>query len=172
MQLNHTSVLTAAEFYPDLASVGIIGLILVESTMMTPKVATGEEMRIRLSRMMVLSSSKRDNWKSKKDALLYFQNKRPWSKWDPRVLSLYVVCKFHCGNRCTPLIITMKSRNMVCMSILTGVSPWNVIKTKKDTLSWTKIHISMVSHALGSCAALFLLTLYGEIGEITCAMLI
>lgn len=90
-----TAVLTAAEFYPDLASVGIIGLILVESTMMTPKVAAGEEMRIRLSRMMILSSSKRDNWKSKKDALLYFQNKRPWSKWDPRVLSLYVEHGLH-----------------------------------------------------------------------------
>jgi len=93
--LIQTRVLTAAEFYPNLSSVGIIGLILVESTMMTAQVATGKEMGARRSRMMILCSSKREHWKSRKDALQYFQNKRPWSRWDPRVLSLYVVRNSH-----------------------------------------------------------------------------
>jgi len=117
-----TRVLTAAEFYPNLASVGIIGLILVESMMMTAKVAAGKEMRARLSHLMILSSSKRDNWKSRKDALQYFQNKRPWSKWDPRVLSLYVVRSSHWGIRVTLSITFMKLRSMVYMNSLTGVS--------------------------------------------------
>jgi len=101
LSLIHISVLTAAEFYPNLASVGIIGLILVESTMMTAQMATRKEMEARWSRMTILSSSKRDNWKSRKDALQYFQNRRPWSKWDPRVLSLYIVCSSYCGIRVT-----------------------------------------------------------------------
>ena len=90
--------------------------------MMTAKVAAGKEMRARLSHLMILSSSKRDNWKSRKDALQYFQNKRPWSKWDPRVLSLYVVRSSHWGIRVTLSITFMKLRSMVYMNSLTGVS--------------------------------------------------
>jgi len=90
--------------------------------MMTAEVATGKEMGSRRSRMMILSSSKRDNWKSRKDALQYFQNKRPWSNWDPKVLSLYVVRSSHCGIRVTWSITFMKLRSTVYMNSLTGVS--------------------------------------------------
>ena len=117
-----TRVLTAAEFHPNLASVGIIGLILIESMMMKAKMAAGKEMRARLSRSMIQSSSRKDNWKSRKDALQYFQQKRPWRKWDPRVLLLYVVRSFHCGIRVTWSITFMKLRSMVYMNSLTGVS--------------------------------------------------
>ena len=94
VQLNQTSALIAAEFYPNLASVGIIGQILVESAILTPAAAIQEDTQARWSRMLMSSSCRKDSWDSRKDALLYFQNKRPWSRWDPRVLSLYIVRSF------------------------------------------------------------------------------
>jgi len=96
--LIHTSVLTAAEFHPNLASAGIIGLILVESAMLTPQSAVEEDTEARWSRMLMLSSCRRDNWASRKDALQYFQSKRPWSRWDPGVLSLYIVRILQCDD--------------------------------------------------------------------------
>jgi len=98
LSLIHISVLTAANFFPNLASVGIIGLILVESAMLTPQSAVEEDTEARWSRMLMLSSCRRDNWASRKDALQYFQNKRPWNRWDPRVLSLYIVRILQCDD--------------------------------------------------------------------------
>jgi len=98
LPLIHISVLTAANFYPNLASVGIIGLVLVESAMLTPQSAVEEDTEARWSRMLMLSSCRRDKWASRKDALQYLQNRRPWNRWDPRVLSLYIVCILQCDD--------------------------------------------------------------------------
>ena len=145
--LIHTSVLTAAEFHPNLASAGIIGLILVESAMLTPRSAVEEDTEARWSRMLTLSSCRRDNWASRKEALQYFQSKRPWSRWDPGVLSLYIVRILQCDD---PSVISMKLRTMVYMNILMEESASSAINRKKAVLLRTKSRILTVSHGSGS----------------------
>ena len=66
--------------------------------MLTPQSAVEEDTAARWSRMLMLSSCRRDSWASRKDALQYFQNKRPWNRWDPGVLSLYIVRVLQCDD--------------------------------------------------------------------------
>ena len=84
------SVLAAAEVYPDLSSASIIGIILVEPLMMQPKLWE-EDFKPRRLGGLALVSSRKESWKSKQEALLYFRNEREWSTWNPRVLRLHAV---------------------------------------------------------------------------------
>ena len=40
---------------------------------------------------LALVSSRKESWRSNQEALLYFQNEREWSTWNPRVLRLHAV---------------------------------------------------------------------------------
>jgi hypothetical protein len=87
------SVHAAAEFYPNLAPAGITGLILIEPTLVTRELFN-EHFQDRMSQMefsISATSSRRDRWKSKAEALLYFQKRFPWNMWDPKVLRCYAV---------------------------------------------------------------------------------
>ncbi|KAJ3561263.1 hypothetical protein NP233_g10300 [Leucocoprinus birnbaumii] len=87
-----TAVHAAAEFLPNLSFARITGLILVEPTLITRELFN-ENFEDRMSQMefaITATSSRRDRWKSRPDALLYFQKRFPWSMWDPRILRSYV----------------------------------------------------------------------------------
>jgi hypothetical protein len=90
---------TAAEFYPDLSSVGITGLVLIEPTLVSREVFSShfEDRMAQMDFAVSATSSRKDQWKSKPDALQYFRKRFPWNMWDPESLKLYVVCSsFFC----------------------------------------------------------------------------
>lgn len=91
--LKKKSVLTATEVYLDF-SASIIGMILIEPIMMQPQLWK-EDFKPRRFGGLTLVSSRKESWKSKQEALLYFQNQREWSTWDPRILRLHAVRFFY-----------------------------------------------------------------------------
>ena len=44
---------------------------------------------------LALVSSRKESWKSKQEALLYFQNQHEWRTWNPLILRLHAVCFFY-----------------------------------------------------------------------------
>jgi hypothetical protein len=88
---------TAAECYSDFSPTGISGLILIEPTLITRELFNShfEDRMAQMDFAMSVTSSRRDQWKSKTEALQYFQKRFPWNMWDPESLRLYVVCAFH-----------------------------------------------------------------------------
>ncbi|KAF7784898.1 hypothetical protein Agabi119p4_1063 [Agaricus bisporus var. burnettii] len=87
-----TAAHTAAEFYPDLSSIGITSLILVEPMLVTREVFNSqfEDRMDQMEFAISSTSAKRDHWESRSDALQYFQKRFPWSMWDRKSLMLYV----------------------------------------------------------------------------------
>ena len=109
---NKKSVLAAAEVYPDSVSASITGMILIEPLMMQPKLWEEDFKPHRLGGLALVSSRK-ESWKSKQEALLYFQNQHEWSTWDPRVVRLHAVCFFIFVDH---IVLLIHSRNVVYTS--------------------------------------------------------
>lgn len=68
-------------------------MFLIESTI-TPKEIYERELEKRLAHMDLvvgLTLKRRDEWPSKQEALKYFSERLPWSRWDPRALESFVV---------------------------------------------------------------------------------
>ena len=53
---------------------------------------------------LALVSSRKESWKSKQEALLYFQNQHEWRTWNPLILRLHAVRFFIFVNHIVPLI--------------------------------------------------------------------
>ena len=68
-------------------------MILVEPTIVTREVFNAE-LEDRMSVMnfaVTATSTRRDTWRSREQALKYFKKRIPWELWDPRVLQILVV---------------------------------------------------------------------------------
>ena len=69
-------------------------MILIEPVMMQPKLWE-EDFKPRRFGGLALVSSRKESWRSKQEALLYFQNQHEWSTWDPLILRLHAVRFFY-----------------------------------------------------------------------------
>ncbi|KAF9449728.1 alpha/beta-hydrolase [Macrolepiota fuliginosa MF-IS2] len=87
-----TAVHTAVEFYPNLDSVGITSVILVESTLVTRELFDThfKDQMAQMDSDISATSLRRDRWISRQDALSYFQKRFPWNMWDPRVVRSFI----------------------------------------------------------------------------------
>jgi phosphatidylserine/phosphatidylglycerophosphate/cardiolipin synthase-like enzyme len=68
-------------------------MILIEPTIVTREVFNAE-LEDRMSAMnfaVTATSTRRDTWRSREQALKYFKKRFPWELWDPRVLQILVV---------------------------------------------------------------------------------
>ncbi|KIM38284.1 hypothetical protein M413DRAFT_448020 [Hebeloma cylindrosporum] len=69
-----------------------VAMILIEPTIVTREVFN-EEREDRMSAMdfaVTATSTRRDNWRSREQALAYFKKRLPWGLWDPRALQILV----------------------------------------------------------------------------------
>lgn len=73
-------------------------LILTEPTIMFPSMSPKDPRSIHGAANVRGARAKRDVWASRKELRHWLtqRGRSVWSRWDPRVLDLYVVCAFVC----------------------------------------------------------------------------
>lgn len=70
--------------------------MLIEPALITREVLTENlaEREGALKAMNIAVSKRKDEWKTRVDARVYFENRFPWQMWDTRVFELFVVSAF------------------------------------------------------------------------------
>ncbi|KAH7927430.1 alpha/beta-hydrolase [Leucogyrophana mollusca] len=73
-----------------LGKLPLVGLILVEPTLMFPGMPPDDHRVIHGNANVKGVLSRRDRWKDREATLKYLSSRHPWKKWDPRVLQQHL----------------------------------------------------------------------------------